>query len=195
MKCKGCTAAPSGTIRWVRIPDQIKCFQSSAVEQWSLKPLDTGSNPVESTKVYIMEKKIREKLVRSKLDRDEVSKMTLSLLVNEIDKMKKDKRIETLSDDDVMSLIKKEVKKRNQSIDVFTLGKRFDLAAKEEQELKILEDFLPEPVSYSELLAIATRLKEENPGIHEGRLFGMVNKETGGLVEPGLIKQAMSENK
>lgn len=47
-----------------------------------------------------------------------------------------------LTDEDVLDVIKKQVKSHHQSIDAFERGGRMDLAAKEKEELAILEGYL-----------------------------------------------------
>jgi uncharacterized protein YqeY len=58
---------------------------------------------------------------------------------------------ESLSDADFVSIVQKEVKKRRDSIQQFEQGGRPELAAKEKQEAKVLEEFLPTPLSPAEL--------------------------------------------
>jgi uncharacterized protein len=62
-----------------------------------------------------------------------------------------EKKIEALPDADFISLVQKEVKKRRDSIEQFEKGGRPELAAKEKQEITVLEGFLPQPFSAEEL--------------------------------------------
>src|SRR5262245_41071624 len=54
---------------------------------------------------------------------------------------KKDRR--ELTDDDVITVITREVKTRRESVEAFRKGGREDLAAKEEAEIAILAEYLP----------------------------------------------------
>lgn len=139
-----------------------------------------------------MEPKIRTDYVTAIKARDAVAKSTLGLLISAIDNEKISLKRE-LTEDEVTKIISKEVKKRNQSIDTYTLSKRLDLAVKEEEELKILESYLPQALTYSELLSLVKQKKEDNPGIHEGKLFGLINKETKGTSKAEDIKKAIAE--
>ena len=58
---------------------------------------------------------------------------------------KRDRR--TYTDDDVAAVLAREVKTRRESVEAFRKGGREDLAAKEESEIAILADFLPEQLS------------------------------------------------
>ena len=55
---------------------------------------------------------------------------------------KRDRR--QLGDDDIAGIVNKEVKTRRESVEAFRKGGREDLAAKEEAEIAILTDYLPE---------------------------------------------------
>lgn len=65
---------------------------------------------------------------------------------------KRDRR--TYSDDELAVILAKEVKTRRESIEAFTKGGRPDLAAKEEAEIAILAEFLPENLSEAELAVL-----------------------------------------
>ena len=58
---------------------------------------------------------------------------------------KRDRR--TYADDDVAAIIAREVKTRRESVEAFRKGGREELAAKEESEIAILGEFLPEQLS------------------------------------------------
>ena len=62
-----------------------------------------------------------------------------------------EKKTESLSDADFVSVVQKEVKTRRDSIEQFEKGGRPELAAKEKQEITVLENFLPQQLSAEEL--------------------------------------------
>ena len=62
-----------------------------------------------------------------------------------------EKKAETISDPEFVSIVQKEVKKRRDSIEQFESGGRAELAAKEKQEIQVLEGFLPQQLSSEEL--------------------------------------------
>jgi uncharacterized protein YqeY len=65
---------------------------------------------------------------------------------------KRDKR--TLSEDDYATVIAKEVKTRRESVEAFRGGGREDLASKEEAEIAILAEFLPQQLTDDEIRAL-----------------------------------------
>jgi len=65
----------------------------------------------------------------------------------------------TLSDEEVITILQKEAKKRKDSIELFKQGKRDDLVAKEEGDLKVLYEYLPAELSREEIVAMVAAAK------------------------------------
>jgi uncharacterized protein YqeY len=59
-----------------------------------------------------------------------------------------------LSDDDYAAILAREVKTRRESVEAFRAGGREDLAAKEEAEIAILSEFLPQQLTEDEIQAL-----------------------------------------
>ena len=67
----------------------------------------------------------------------------------------------TLQDNDVLTIVTKMIKQRRESAKQFTEAQRDELAAKEYQEIDILQDYLPEPLSEPEVdTAIQAAIRE-----------------------------------
>ena len=98
-----------------------------------------------------LEDKISQDYVQAMKARDSLTSSVLSFLRAQIKNVKIDKRLETVPDEDVISVIKKQVKQRQDSITQFKAGNRMDLAQKEEKELVILRNYLPPEMSAEEL--------------------------------------------
>lgn len=71
-----------------------------------------------------------------------------------------DERI-TLADADVLGIIDKMVKQRKDSVEQYRAGNRPDLVAKEEFELGILAQYMPQPLSEAEVLALLDKVVTE----------------------------------
>ena len=97
--------------------------------------------------------KIQQDLTDSLKQKNEIKTSTLRLVISEIGNARIEKRAD-LTDEDIVQVISKEAKKRQESIAAFKQGERADLAEKEEKELLILKTYLPEPISDEELLKI-----------------------------------------
>jgi uncharacterized protein YqeY len=67
----------------------------------------------------------------------------------------------TLDDSGILGVIAKETKQRHESIEAFKQGNRPDLVAREEAELAVLQEYLPEPVTREEIIAEAQRVISE----------------------------------
>ena len=76
---------------------------------------------------------------------------TLRLLKSALGYAQIEKKTDTTSDADFVVLVQKEIKKRRDSIEQFEKGGRPELAAKEKQEIAVLEPFLPNALSEAEL--------------------------------------------
>jgi uncharacterized protein len=89
----------------------------------------------------------------------EVLRFTLASL-NPVQKEKalKDPQA-VLSDEEVITILQKEAKKRKDSIELFKQGKRDDLVAKEEGDLKVLYEYLPAELSHDEVVAMVNAAK------------------------------------
>src|SRR4249919_3020999 len=84
---------------------------------------------------------------------DALRRDVLRMVNNAIYNTEKSKRI-TMSDDDVIGVLTREVKTRRESVDAFRKGGREDLATKEEAEIAILAEYLPQSLSEAEIAAL-----------------------------------------
>ena len=78
---------------------------------------------------------------------------TIRLILSAIKQREVDERI-VLDDSQVLSAIEKMVKQRKESIVQFEAGGRADLVAKETAEMALLQVYLPEPLSATDLAAL-----------------------------------------
>ena len=94
-----------------------------------------------------MKNLITEKLAIAQKDGDKTRILTLRLIIAAI----KDKEIasrtngesDEIKDDAVVALLRKMIKQRRDSIEMFTTAKRQELVDKEMQEISIINEFLP----------------------------------------------------
>jgi uncharacterized protein len=121
--------------------------------------------------------RIQAELVESRRRRDDVTLDTLALLKSELVKASKESAAGGKIDDDlVVRLARKEVKRREEAIEVYRRAGREDSARREEAEMVVLKSFLPAAMSEAdveaEVAAVIALLKPEGP-----KGFGMVMKE------------------
>ncbi len=67
----------------------------------------------------------------------------------------------TLDDADILGIIAKEVRQRQESIEAFKQGNRQDLVAQEEAEMAVLQEYLPQQMTREEIVEAARRVIEE----------------------------------
>lgn len=99
---------------------------------------------------------------------------------------------EELKDEDIIAVIKKQVKQHQDSIGEFKKGSRQDLVDKETKELEILKSYLPEELKPEELLNIVkeTMLKTNATSAKD---MGRVMKETMARVKGRADGRTVSE--
>ena len=97
-----------------------------------------------------------------------------------------------LSDDDALTVIMRESKKRKDSIEQFSAACRPELAESEQAELAIIEEFLPAQMSREEI-EVAVQSKKEALGItdpaQKGQFIGMVMKDLKGKVDGKIVQE------
>lgn len=101
-----------------------------------------------------------------------------------------------LNDDEVISIIAKQIKTRKESIVEFEKGNRQDLIAKTESEIKILTEYMPEQLSIEEINAVIEKVFEEvNPtGMADmGKLMGKLNPILKGKADMGLVSSIIKD--
>lgn len=99
-----------------------------------------------------MLEKIQNDIVNAMKAKDTLRLSTLRLLKGAIDLEKINKRLETLSDEDIYVIIGKQIKTRKESIVEFEKGNRNDLIDKTNEEIKILSSYMPEMLSEEEII-------------------------------------------
>ena len=75
--------------------------------------------------------------------------------------LKVERRAQSLDESDLVAIVRKEAKKRNDIIEFATKGNRPEIAADAEAEKEILESFLPRQLSAEELVAVVRELSAE----------------------------------
>jgi uncharacterized protein YqeY len=102
----------------------------------------------------MLEEKMMADYKESMKAKDELRTQTISFLRSECKYYAIDKKKEKLDDSDVISVVKKLIKQRQDSIQQFEKGNRMDLVEKEKKELAILKVYLPQQLSETEVIKI-----------------------------------------
>jgi uncharacterized protein YqeY len=113
--------------------------------------------------------------------------MTLSEVKNRSIELKRD-----LNDDDVIDVVRKAIKKRRESVDLYEKAGRTELAAKERAEAALLEKYLPPQVNPEEI-RVAVRAAIAAGANNIGAVMGKVVPQFKGRAEGSVISVIVRE--
>ena len=139
--------------------------------------------------------RMEEELKQARLARDEVRRNALSLLLSSLRSAEKELQ-RPLSDDEALQVLQRERKRRIEAAEAFRSGGREEQAAAEEQELAVLEEFMPAPLSEEEIEEIiddaiaevgATSLRDL------GRVMADVMPQVAGRADGSQVSQLVKE--
>jgi len=124
----------------------------------------------------MLEDNILEDFKNAMKNKDALRVSTLSFLRAQLKNVAIDKKKDKLDDIDVIAVIKKQIKQRQDSIENFKTGNRLDLAEKEQNESDILKLYLPQELSKEELEKIIAEVISAT-GANTMKDMGKVMKE------------------
>jgi hypothetical protein len=138
---------------------------------------------------------IEQELKAARLARDEGRRDALSLILNALRGAEKDLQ-RALSDDESLQVLQRERKKRVEAIEAYVTAGQTAQAEREELELDVLEEFMPEPLSEEDLEEIiddviaevgATSLRDL------GRVMADVMPQVSGRADGSVVSQLVRE--
>ena len=106
-----------------------------------------------------------------------------------------DRRIE-LDEADVLDILQKQLKQRQESLSIFTENGRDDLANKEQFEIDIINEFMPKQMDDAEIAALVNaEIKEQGATSMRdmGNVMGVLKTKTAGRADPALISKLVKE--
>lgn len=116
---------------------------------------------------------------------------TIRLMLSEIKKVEVDERIDP-DDARITSILDKMVKQRRDSIKQFTEGGREELAAKEQAEIDVIQDFLPQQLTEEEIDSIISEAITSTGAASMqdmGKVMGIVKGQVVGKADMGQVSQ------
>lgn len=99
---------------------------------------------------------------------------------------------EGINETEIISLLQNMIKQRNASIEMYIQGKRDDLVKVEEDEIKIISNFLPEQLSENEINDIITnsiRSSEAKSIRDMGKVINLIKEEYNGKMDFGVVSK------
>jgi len=144
----------------------------------------------------MLEEKILSDYKEAMKSRDTLKSSVLSFLRAAMINLAMDKKKKLLDDEDVVAVIKKQIKQRQDSIEQFKKGNRPELAEKETRELEILQGYLPKQLSAEEVRKIVEEAAA-TVGASGPKDMGKVMKEVmvkvGQAVDAKLVSELVRE--
>ncbi|WP_298040606.1 GatB/YqeY domain-containing protein [uncultured Campylobacter sp.] len=123
--------------------------------------------------------------------KDEFKRDTLRTLNAALKQVEVDQRIE-MTDEVVLPLLQKEIKKRADSVELYLKGEREDLAKKEQGEIDLIKAYLPAQLSDEELKAKIEAIIQK-AGKNLGAVMKMAKDEIGASAEAKRISVIAKE--
>lgn len=149
-----------------------------------LKAFKGGDNIIVSTLRFLMSViKNAELLKRTKLSKDGKTQEELE-------------KLSELSDEEIVSIILGEIKKRKESIAQYEAGSRKDLAEKETKELEIIKKYAPKEMPEEELKNLIKKKISDLDGAtikDFGKVIGLVMAEVHGRASGDVVKKIIEE--
>ena len=101
-----------------------------------------------------------------------------------------------LTDDEFLAVLTREVKTRRESVEAFRGGGREDLATKEEREIAILSDYLPQPLTETELgelVRAAIEATGASSARDMGKMMGWLSPRTRGRADGKHVSELVAQ--
>lgn len=129
---------------------------------------------------------------------DSIKVSTFRLIISELKNFAIEQRVDflSLSDDQVLKVLEKQAKQRNDSIDAFKKANRQDLVEKEQAELDIIQTLLPQKLSEEQTYSIVQDLIAQlniTQMSQMGQLMGEISKKYGASIDKGLVSKIVKE--
>ena len=144
----------------------------------------------------MLEDQMMNDYVKAMKDKDTVRSSVLSFLRAQVKNVRIDKKAEKLDDADVIAVVKKQIKQRQDSIEQFEKGGRMDLAQKEKQEMEILKSYLPPEMSAAELKNIIAQAIQESGAAGSkdmGKVMKVLMPKVAGKADSKLVSDLVKE--
>jgi len=141
---------------------------------------------------------IRSELKEAQKAQDSFKVGTLRYILSAIHNAEIEKgKGETLTEEELVTILQKQAKQRRESIEAYEKGGRADLAEKEQKELGIIESYLPEQMGEEEI----TKLVEEAISVtgasspqDMAKVMGVLMPKIKGKADGSLVSRLVKEN-
>lgn len=120
---------------------------------------------------------------------------TIRLILSALKQKEVDERI-VLTDEHVLAILNKMIKQRRDSITQFEAGNRPELAAKEAEEIAVIQEYLPTQMSVAEIeAAVMAAISESGAGSAKdmGKVMGVLKAKLAGKADMTVVSAKVKE--
>ncbi len=143
-----------------------------------------------------LEAKITEDLKEAMRNKDQAALRAIRAVKSAILLFKTSGTQEELNEENEIKLLQKLVKQRKDSLEIYRQQNRPELASVEEEEIAVIEKYLPKQLSAKELSAFISKLIADN-GVSEmkemGKVIGLASKALAGQAEGKAISEEVKK--
>jgi uncharacterized protein YqeY len=139
--------------------------------------------------------RLDEELKAAMRSNNPVRRDALRMVLAAVQKAEKEGK-HRLADDEMLGVLTKELKVRNESVDTFRTGGRADLVAKEEAAIAVVSEFMPQALSEAELRALVEQAIAETGAASPrdmGKVMGWLSPKTRGRADGKAVSQLVTQ--
>ena len=139
---------------------------------------------------------VEEAVKSSMRERNKERTSTLRMALSELKKEEIDRR-EEITNEDSIKILQRMIKQRKESKTQFLEAGRSELADKENSEILILQDFLPEQLSEEEIKLIVSDVISDTEAKEPqdmGKVMGALKSKIKGNADMGIVSKIVKEN-
>ena len=140
---------------------------------------------------------IKEDLKKSMLAREELKTSVIRMIISaaRYKMVEVGKKEDEITDEDLLKVLEKQAKQRQDSIDAYVSGNRQDLADKEIRELELIKAYLPTKMDEAQTKELVQKAISElniNSKAQMGQLMGYLNKNYAGKMDMSLASKIIN---
>lgn len=139
--------------------------------------------------------RLDEELKAAMRSNNAVRKDSLRMVLAAVQKAEKEGK-HTLSDEEMLGVLAKELKTRNESVETFRAGGREDLVEKEAAAIAVVSEFMPRQLTESELRSLVEQAISETGAASPrdmGKVMGWLSPKTRGLADGKTVSQLVAQ--
>ncbi len=142
-----------------------------------------------------LQERLSEDLKDAMRQKDETRRSTIRFIRAAVQNQEIDKR-EALTDDEIIGVLSRLVRQHQESIAEFKKADRHDLVGKEEAELRIIREYMPEQISEEDLAQLAreaiSQTGASGPG-DMGKVMGILMPQVRGRADGSQVSSVVRQ--